>query len=209
MIKFLSIIYRAYTKIKHFLTKHIDRIRTKIIFSANNVIYSSFRTSGYPIVSVQKKGLFKIGKNFAMNNGMQGNQIGYTTPCIFIVDELCKLNIGKNVGISQTTLIAKADITIGDNVKIGGGTKIYTTDFHSLKFLERRDRRIDMTMKKCAPIILEEDCFIGSGTIILKGVRVGSKSIIGAGSVVTKNVPPNEIWAGNPAKFIRKIEEEI
>ncbi|MNL65825.1 2,3,4,5-tetrahydropyridine-2,6-dicarboxylate N-acetyltransferase [compost metagenome] len=61
------------------------------------------------------------------------------------------------------------------------------------------------TIKK-EPIIIEQDVFIGANSIILKGVTIGARSIIGAGSIVTKNVPADEIWGGNPAKFIRKTE---
>lgn len=49
-----------------------------------------------------------------------------------------------------------------------------------------------------------DDCFIGANTVICKGVRIGKNAIVGAGSVVTKDIPDNEIWAGNPAKFIKK-----
>jgi acetyltransferase-like isoleucine patch superfamily enzyme len=53
-------------------------------------------------------------------------------------------------------------------------------------------------------IVIKNGAWIGGSSIILKGVIIGSKSIVGAGSVVAKNVPPGEIWAGNPAKFIKK-----
>ena len=69
----------------------------------------------------------------------------------------------------------------------------------------RREFNVDMTQKKMANVTIEHDAFIGAGSIILKGVTIGACSVIGAGSVVTKNIPPNEIWAGNPAKFIRKL----
>ena len=59
--------------------------------------------------------------------------------------------------------------------------------------------------KKCAPVVIEDNVFIGARCIILKGVTIGENSVVGAGSVVTKSIPANEIWAGNPAKFIRKI----
>ena len=145
------------------------------------------------------------GGYFSMNNGMSGNQIGFNTPCIFRCEK-AHITIGENVGMSQTTLIAKcADITIGNNVKLGGGVKLYTSDFHSLNFEYRRDWTIDREHRSSAPITLEDDCFIGAGTIILKGVTIGARSIIGAGSVVTKSIPKGEIWAGNPARFIKKI----
>lgn len=59
---------------------------------------------------------------------------------------------------------------------------------------------------KTKPVIIKDGAFIGTDCIILKGVTIGEKSVIGAGSVVTKSVPDGEIWAGNPAKFIRKVD---
>ena len=56
---------------------------------------------------------------------------------------------------------------------------------------------------------IENNVFIGANSMILKGVKIGDRSIIGAGSVVTKNVPSDQIWAGNPAKFIREITSKI
>ena len=111
---------------------------------------------------------------------------------------------GINVGISQAALIAIADITIGNNVKIGGGVKIYTTDFHSLDPMIRKSKG-DVKNRIKKPVVIKENAFIGAHAIILKGVTVGENSIVGAGSVVTKDIPDNQIWAGNPARFIRNI----
>ena len=58
---------------------------------------------------------------------------------------------------------------------------------------------------RTAPILIKEGAFIGAHAIILKGVTIGRHSVIGAGAVVTKNVPDNEVWAGNPAKFVKKL----
>ena len=62
-----------------------------------------------------------------------------------------------------------------------------------------------MIHRKCAPVVIGDDVFVGAKCIILKGVTIGKGAIIGAGSVVTKNIPARQIWAGNPAKFIREI----
>ena len=56
------------------------------------------------------------------------------------------------------------------------------------------------------PVVIKDGAFIGAHTIVLKGVTIGERSIVGAGSVVTRSIPDYEIWAGNPAKFIKKVE---
>lgn len=180
-------------------------IVTQIKFVGNGVKHQNFRTGGIPYVMVARgaKGM-TIGQNFAMNNGTNHNPIGMPQPCTFFVDRGCALTIGDNVGISQTALIAHEDIYIGDNVKIGGGTCVYTSDFHSLD-PEIRRTGADQQNRKSAPVTIDHDVFIGARCIILKGVTIGANSIVGAGSVVTKSIPENEIWAGNPAKFVRKI----
>lgn len=145
-----------------------------------------------------------IGENFAMNNGIKGNPIGCYQRCTFFVDKGCKLDIKENVGISQTAIIAHDNIVIQKNVKIGGGTCIYTSDFHSLNPSIRASKN-DTRHKICKPVVIEENVFIGAHSIILKGCTIGKNAIIGAGSVVTKSIPENEIWGGNPAKFIKKV----
>lgn len=177
---------------------------THIRFLGNGVQYKNIRTGGIPYVMVAQKGNMTIGNNFSMNNGINHNPIGCSQPCTFFVDNGCNITIGNNVGISQAALIALADITIGNNVKIGGGTALYTSDFHSLD-PEIRASSEDFKHRKSAPITVCDNAFVGARSIILKGVTIGESAIVGAGSVVTKSIPPKELWAGNPAKFIRKI----
>ena len=64
---------------------------------------------------------------------------------------------------------------------------------------------ISITATKKKGITIEDDVLIGTRSIILKGVTIGARSIVGSGSVVTKSIPSDEIWAGNPAKFIKRI----
>ena len=85
-----------------------------------------------------------------------------------------------------------------------GGACVYDTDFHSLDPAVRNSEN-DLKERVEKPVLIKNNAFIGAHSIILKGVTIGENSIIGAGSVVTKSVPDNQIWAGNPAKFIRNI----
>ncbi|MCQ2181839.1 MAG: acyltransferase [Bacteroidales bacterium] len=180
---------------------------TKWRLSTNSVTYSTYRSYGSPYISTES-GTLHLGKDFAMNNGMHANQIGYNTPCVFRC-EGADIRIGDNVGMSQTAIVAKdgADVTIGNNVRIGGGVKIYSSDFHSPDYMDRREWKSDLAHRKSAPVSIGDDCFIGAGTIILKGVDIGARTVIGAGSVVTKSMPSDCICGGNPCKVIRIIPE--
>ena len=86
---------------------------------------------------------------------------------------------------------------------LSGGVRLYDTDFHSIDPTVRANPK-DSNIKK-APIRLGANSFISAYSIILKGVNIGENAVIGAGSVVTRDIPPNEIWAGNPAIYCRTI----
>lgn len=155
------------------------------------------------IIYVRNNGKILIGDNFKVNSGIDYNTIGGDIITRLITNNDANLKIGDNVGISNSTIFCFNSIVIKDHVYIGGGCKIWDSDFHSLNPIERihlGDKSVNSL-----PILIEEYVFIGASSIILKGVKIGKNSIIGAGSVVTKDVPSNEIWAGNPAKFIRSI----
>lgn len=200
-----TFIFKSLRLIKRKIRKTTSHFITTIKWKGNNVRYSDFKTNGIPYISVAKGGEMTIGSNFCMNNGMDGNPIGCNQPCTFFVDTNCKIVIGDNVGISQASLLSYDLITIGNNVKIGGGTHIYTTDFHSLNPEYRCLSLEDFKHRKCASVTIKDNAFIGARCIILKGVTIGKNSIVGAGSVVTKSIPDNQIWAGNPARFIKDI----
>lgn len=119
------------------------------------------------------------------------------------------LEIGKNVGMSGTVIWVAKPIKIGNNVKIGGGTTLIDTDAHSLSFKDRRNEISDAKNRIDKEIVIEDDVLIGANAIILKGVHIGARSIIGAGSVVTKDVPEDCVVVGNPAKVIKILKKVI
>ena len=113
------------------------------------------------------------------------------------------VQVGKNFAMTGGTLISAERIVIGDHVNVGANTTIMDTDFHPLN---AEARRLDSAPAKTAPVIIEDDVFIGVNCLVLKGVNLGKGSVIGAGSVVTKNVPPFAIAAGDPARVIGNVQ---
>jgi acetyltransferase-like isoleucine patch superfamily enzyme len=150
-----------------------------------------------------RKNSIQIGDDFEINSGKRYNLVGGDTRLILRTLDNGKIIIGNHVGISNATLVSANNITIEDDVMIGGGCRIWDTDFHSLNYTNRiQSYDVDPHSE---PITIKHGAFIGGGSIILKGVTIGEKSIVGAGSVVAKNIPDGEIWAGNPARYIKKI----
>ena len=198
-------IYKAIRRVISGITLIVDKIRTLIIFWGNNIRHQDFKTIGIPYVSIAIGGKCSIGRDFTMNNKISGNPIGCYQRCTLFVDKDAELTIGDYVGISQAALICQKKMQIGNHVLIGGGVCVYDTDFHSLDPALRNDGASDAAHKAMKEVIIEDYVFIGAHSLILKGVTIGKNSIVGAGSVVTKSIPPNQIWAGNPAKFIKNV----
>lgn len=155
------------------------------------------------IIKIYGTGVITIGKNVKINSRVSANPIGGQAYTSFYVSNKGNLTIGNNVGISNSSIVSFCKIDIEDNVLIGGDCKIYDSDFHSIN-PEARKMPNDIYYKSL-PVTIKSGAFIGAASIILKGVVIGKNSVVGAGSVVTKCIPDNQIWAGNPAKFIKNI----
>jgi acetyltransferase-like isoleucine patch superfamily enzyme len=182
---------------------------TVLKFWVNGVEFdNSILAFGIPIISVDSKAKFIIGKNFAFKSGKCFNQIGRPHPTYFTVRGEGILTIGNNVGMSNTAIVCEKSISIGDNVRIGANVVIYDTNFHSLDVIKRTSDPEDKSDIVRKAIKIEDGAFIGSHVTILKGVVIGRNSIVGSASVVTKSIPPNEIWAGNPARFVKSLKTE-
>ena len=168
-------VYQILHNVKYRLKRLKNIVHTKVRLTGNGVQYKGYRIVGLPYISVSGGGRIVLGDGLEMNNGMLGNP----NPCVLRAEDGGSILIGKHVGMSQTTLVAKgADITIGNNVKLGGGVKIYTTDFHCMDFLKRRNTKLDMTERRYDSVIIGDDCFIGAGVIILKGVTIGARCVV-------------------------------
>ena len=202
----MVILFKVCKRINNILFRIFEQTISYTLLKLNDVsIGNGLKSRGIPIVDVYLNGSFTIGRNFVMNNGKRYNRIGRQQQCIFIVGNNAKLEIANNVGMSATAIVCGKYIRIGNDVKIGGNVVIYDTDFHPLDPTLRKVKAFERYNTVTKDVIIGDSVFIGAHSTILKGVHIGENSIIGAGSVVTKSVPANEIWAGNPAKFIKKL----
>ena len=195
------------------MKKHILHIAEKLLVPRNMLWAwwheikpdSSWRFRGLPWLRVGGKGSsIMIGKRFTANSLIRFNSFGIIQRVVIrTVAPGAKITIGDDVGVSGCTISASKSITIGNRVLVGSGTAIVDQDAHQI---DPDDRRNGTGEIKKAPIIIEDDVFIGARSIILKGVTIGHGSVIGAGSVVVKSIPPNSIAVGNPARVVRSIK---
>jgi acetyltransferase-like isoleucine patch superfamily enzyme len=148
-------------------------------------------------------GSLRVGNYVTILNSLSENRAGIIHETVMIVASGSKLAIGNHVGISGAIIDAQAPVSIGERVMLGANCSLLTTDYHPLDAKERFER-IEATVRK-APIVIEDDVWVGANAIILKGVTIGARSIIGAGSVVTKDVAPGVVVAGNPARVVKSL----
>lgn len=188
-----------------FWNRFIFRIN-KIKFGANMLVHNQIYLLKHPTAHIT------IGDNFVFTSGEAFNPLCRNIRGCIYANKNSTIRIGDNVGISSACLWAKERIEIGNNVKIGGDCILMDTDAHSLDFRIRSSKQmhengqsLDTFLANSKPIFIEDDVLIGTRCIILKGVTIGARSIIGSGSIVTKNIPNDCIAAGNPCKVIRYI----
>lgn len=156
-------------------------------------------------ILIKRGGKCSIGNNFILQSGSFFNPLVRGTKCSLYVGERGSLRIGDNTGISAAVVWCVNSVTIGNHVDIGANCIIMDNDAHNLDYRSRRFPTKDIA--KSSPVVIGDDVLVGANSIILKGVNIGSRSIIGAGSVVTKSIPADCIAAGNPCKVIKYLKE--
>lgn len=155
-------------------------------------------------LGISARGQIHIGENVTIVNSSRFNRAGVNHPTQLVAGEGATLTIGDNTGISGAAIFCSKSITIGNHVLLGANCKIYDTDFHPIDFMDRRKGRPCNT----EPIVIEDDVWLGAGVTVLKGVTIGARSVIAAGSVVTINIEPDSLAGGVPARQIRRLNAE-
>lgn len=162
-----------------------------------------FRSSGKIRIKARKTGSIIFGNHVTLLAGWRSNRVGLTGPVILHTWEGGQIEIGDHTGATSVVISSRSSVKIGSHCKIGGNVRIFDHDFHALNCEIRRKRETDEDIRS-RPVDIGDDVFIGTNSIILKGVKIGNGAVIGAGSVVTSNVPQGATAAGNPAKIIQQ-----
>jgi len=161
---------------------------------------------GKPIIDIRNGGKIIIGDQVKINSKNYGYHLNMHTPVKLFADRPnATITIGGKTRIHGSCIHAWSSINIGKRCLIGANCQIMDGNGHDLSFNDVKNRI--NTKDDGRPIIIEDCVWIGANTIILPGIRIGRGSVIGAGSVVTKDIPPMVIAAGNPAKVIRSAEK--
>ena len=148
----------------------------------------------------------KLGKDVKIHDfvNLYGCEIGDNTKIGTFVEIQKNARIGKNCKIQSHTFICEG-VTIEDNVLVGHGVT-FINDKHPRATNEKGRLQTEDDWK-VEPTLVKKGASIGSGATILSCLTIGKKAMVGAGSVVTKDVPPNTVVAGNPARAFRNIED--
>lgn len=152
-------------------------------------------------VRLRNGGTLAIGDHVQIRSGY-ANFVGAHQPMALWVCPGGALTIGDRCRISNTTIVCAASITLLEGTLVGGGSQIYDTDFHQMDAESRLANRGPVAS---APVRIGPRAFLGGHVTVLKGVTIGEGAVVGACSVVTRDVPAFEVWAGVPARRIRSL----
>lgn len=152
---------------------------------------------GRPKLRLKKGSTVEIGNDVSLCSMARFNPLSPNRRISFVTNTpTARIIIQDGAGISNSVLSCHEGIRIGKNTLIGAECLIIDSDFHGFPLGENRP-------VKSAPVVIGDHVFVGTRTIILKGVTIGDRAVIGAGSVVSSDIPENCLATGNPARVIR------
>jgi len=183
---------------KHLILNLIRNAAAIFVRARGGVVGRDVILNGFPAIRRKGSGKLIIGDGVTINTARWANWLGTTGSMMLSVEHGATLEFKRGCGVSASQIIANVGIEIGEDALIGAGCLLCDSDMHEVPL--GSGKPIAM-----APIRIGARAFIGARCIILKGVTVGEGAVVGAGSVVTKDIPPDVIASGNPAKVLRTL----
>lgn len=203
MSKLIEVINSPW-KIFNLLFSWTTHVPARLLFALNRVAWGAkWHFYGVPIIQKHRQSAMRLGINLNLRSSVRSNPLGPNHPVILCTwNPGATLTIGDNFAMTGGSICVAQKVTIGDNVTVGANCTIADTDFHPLNAQHRSQHPQE---GNTSPILIEDDVFIGMNCLILKGITIGCGSVVGAGSVVTRDVPPHVVVAGNPARVLKEL----
>lgn len=185
------------------------RLYHRIVFmfyGAELIEPKSLHFNGHTFLEIELGAVIQLDKG-VVSNSSPHYAIDTVQASKLVVKKNARFVVGEGSGWSNTCIHCWNSITIGKHVNIGAGCLIMDTNFHSTNWQDRASRTDgkDLGNTKTAPVVIDDFAFIGARSIICKGVRIGKRAMVAAGSVVVKDVPDDCIVGGNPAQVIKSL----
>jgi acetyltransferase-like isoleucine patch superfamily enzyme len=169
------------------------------------------RLIGLPSIRRAPGSRIRIGKNCKLISLFSANSHGVTRACFLsALAPGSQIELGESCGLSGTIIAASERVVLGNRVQCGANTLITDNDAHSLDARIRR-HEIEGTLPRGSkhavsrPVIIHDDVWLGMGVTVLKGVEIGPRTVVGAGSLVTKSLPADSLAVGSPARVIKSL----
>ena len=158
---------------------------------------------GRPIISVAPNSTMTLGAGLRCYSAVRANPLACFQPCVLrTMLPGASLTLDRNVGLSGAVLCAAKGISVGEGTIFGSGAMVMDNDFHVPGDNWGWDSDLSRHPAAMAEIIIGRGVFVGARAMILKGVKIGDRAVIGAGAVVTRDVPPEHFAVGNPARIL-------
>lgn len=205
MLKYLKRIFNGKLSAEEMREKKMREDYNFLIAHGVETEYGYVTLYGEPIIRKAPNSRIRIGKDVILISDSKFNPAGVNHPVILATEkEGAEIILGDGTGFSGTSIVAFSSIKIGNRSGCGVNCNIYDSDFH---FLESSKRPwADSRNAPSAPIVIGEDTWITSNVTVLKGVTIGDRAVVGAMSLVNKDVPCDSLVAGIPARLIKTIK---
>ena len=196
----------VFQKLRNYRLLFLSLYSTKVSYMSLRLkgvkIASNCKFFGLPIVMRSMHSSISIAEGCRFRSDKSSNLIGLNRKCIVsTLKKGAKITIGKNSGFSGTVIGAANSITIGENVLSGANVLITDHDWHPI----HPDKRHTSDGIENAPVVIENNVWLGVNSVILKGVTIGENTVIGANSLVVSDIPSNVIAGGSPCKVIKSL----
>ena len=183
------------------MRKGIQWLRILLFRSFSTARFQGKPTLFQPLQTVGSGQIVFLGE---VNIGFFSSPLFFSTYAYLEArNSTAKISIGDGTWINNgfSAIAEHTSITIGQRVRVGTSVEIFDSDFHGIRIDDRGKSKADWAK----PVLIEDDVFIGSNVMILKGVTIGRGSVIANSSVVVRDIPSGVVAGGNPARVIRAI----